>query len=336
METLKKLFEDYFGEPLKTTEAIPGSGSNRFYIRLIGEKNSCIATRGESTAENEAFIYLAQHFNGKGLPIPALYAVSEDRMHYIQEDLGDLALFDYVANGRETNNYSAEEKEILCKTMAALADVQVKGAEGLDYSVCFPRAEFDRRCIFWDLNYFKYCFLRPYGVAFSENALEDEFEIMADLLEAEENDVFLYRDFQSRNVIVKDGEPWFIDFQGGRCGQVYYDVASFIWQVEAHYSPEMTDLLIDSYLTSLRKYRPVDEVAFRERLRHFALFRLLQVLGAGGFRGLIEKKQYFIDMIPKAIRNINSLMGEEGFKEYPYLTSLLKDLSLTLSKGEGK
>ncbi len=326
MNILTQLFEAYFGEQVKNIEPIKGSGSNRLYVRLIGEKNRCIGTKGESIVENDAFIALSNHFVSKGLPVPAVYAVSDDRMQYIQQDFGDLALFDYVEKGRADNNYSADEKAVLCQTLADLADIQVKGAEELDFSVCFPRAEFDRRCIFWDLNYFKYCYLRPAGVAFSENLLEDEFERMADLLDAEKNDVFLYRDFQSRNVIVQDGKPRFIDFQGGRRGQVYYDVASFIWQVEAHYSPEMVDLLLDAYITSLQKYRPVDEVAFKARLNHFALFRLLQVLGACGYRGLIERKQYFIDTIPNALYNINRLLDQAGFEEYPYLVSVLRNL----------
>ncbi|MFZ4455449.1 MAG: aminoglycoside phosphotransferase family protein [Bacteroidales bacterium] len=327
MQILTLLFENYFGEPLKTIEPIPGSGSNRLYVRLIGEKNRCIGMKGESIIENEAFISLANHFFSKGLAVPQLYAISEDRMSYIQQDCSDLALFDFVASARQDNNYSDEQKAMLCDTMVALADIQVKGAEDLDYSVCFPRAEFDRRCIYWDLNYFKYCFLRPYGVAFSENLLEDEFDRMADILDAETNDVFLYRDFQSRNVMISNGKPYFIDFQGGRRGQVYYDVASFLWQVEASYTSEMKDLLIDAYITSLRKYRTVDEVAFRKRLVHFALFRLLQVLGACGFRGLIEKKQYFINTIPAAIANIHSLIDEAGFEEYPYLVEILKVIS---------
>ncbi|MDD2797390.1 MAG: phosphotransferase [Bacteroidales bacterium] len=327
MQILTQLFENYFGEPLKNIEPIPGSGSNRLYVRLIGEKNRCIGMKGESVVENEAFIYLANHFFSKGLTVPQLFAISEDRMSYIQQDCGDVPLFDFVASSRDDNQYSEAQKKMLVKTLESLADFQVKGAEEMDYSVCFPRPEFDRRCIFWDLNYFKYCFLRPYGVAFSENLMEDEFERMADLLDAEVNDVFLYRDFQSRNVMVSDETPYFIDFQGGRRGQVYYDVASFLWQVEANYSPEMKDLLIDAYITSLRKYRTVDEVAFRKRLVHFALFRLLQVLGACGFRGLIEKKQYFIDTIPAAIRNIHSLLDESDFDEYPYLVEVLRGIS---------
>lgn len=326
MQVLTQLFEDYFGETLQRIEPIPGSGSNRLYVRLIGEKSRCIGMKGESVVENEAFIALANHFFSKDLAVPQLYAISDDRMSYIQQDCGDVALFDFVASSRENNNYTEEQKTMLCKTLEALADVQVKGAEDLDYSVCFPRAEFDLRCIYWDLNYFKYCFLRPYGVAFSENSLEDEFEKMAGVLDAEKNDVFLYRDFQSRNVMIHEGNPYFIDFQGGRRGQVYYDVASFLWQVEANYSEEMKDLLISTYITSLRKYRTVDENAFRKRLLHFALFRLLQVLGACGFRGLIEKKAYFIDTIPAAIRNIHSLLDEADFKEYPYLVEVLRSL----------
>ena len=214
-----------------------------------------------------------------------------------------------------------------------LADFQFKGARGIDYSVCFPQKEFDARMVYFDQNYFKYCFLKPSGIEFDEIALDDEFRKMKEiLLKADRYDTFMYRDFQARNVMIRDGEPWFIDYQGGRRGPFQYDAASFIWQARAAYSDGLKEKLLRRYMESLRKYITLDEEEFRETFRHFVLFRTIQVLGAYGFRGLFERKAHFIESIPYAMKNIEALL-EKPFAEYPYLTSLLKDL---ISKYEKK
>ena len=175
-------------------------------------------------------------------------------------------------------------------------------------------------------NYFKYCFLKATGLDFSEIELEDDFRKMSEVLMRNFSATFLYRDFQSRNVMLKDGKPYYIDFQGGRKGPIYYDVASFIWQAKANYSDELREELLQTYLTALRKYMPVDETYFRKQLRHFVLFRTLQVLGAYGFRGYFEKKPHFLQSVPYAIDNLRSLL-QEPFEEYPYLSKLLTELT---------
>ena len=325
IEELKKLYIAYVGCEPQAIEEMPASGSNRRYFRLLGNP-TLIGVSGESLEENRAFLYMAEHFKQKGLPVPTIYARSENNMFYLQEDLGDTLLFNAIEKGRQTSIFSEEEKELLRKTMRLLPAIQFAGADGMDFSYCHPQAEFNSRSILWDLNYFKYCFLKATGLEFQEDRLEDDFQKMSDVLLRSSSATFLYRDFQSRNVMVKDGEPWLIDFQGGRKGPIYYDVASFLWQAKANYPDELRQELLNEYIQALRKYKPVDEAYFHAQLRHFVLFRTMQVLGAYGFRGYFEKKPHFIQSVPYAIENLRQLL-KEPYPEYPYLTEVLKSLT---------
>jgi len=309
-----------------SVDELPSSGSNRRYFRIRGERCTLIAAKGTSIPENEAFWEIARHFRSKGLPVPEVFAKSDDFIYYLQEDLGDDTLFNRVAHGREMGNYSSEEKELLLKAIRMLPSLQFKGGAGFDYSICFPQPEFDRRMISFDQNYFKYCFLKSTGLEFSEIALDDDFRRMAEVLMESMSDTFLYRDFQARNVMLVNDEPYFIDFQGGRKGPIYYDVASFIWQAKASYSEELKMELIDAYLDSLKEYMPISKEEFLGRLRHFVLFRTLQVLGAYGYRGYFEKKPHFLQSVPFALENLRKLLAEQPFEEYPYLSGLLQEL----------
>lgn len=324
METLKKLYQEYTGQTPSQIDELPSSGSNRRYFRLHGSP-TLIGVHGTCKEENEAFIYLAGHFSNAELPVPKVLAVSDDRMTYLQTDLGDDILFKAIEKGRQTKSFSSDEKELLVKTIRLLPDIQFKGAVGLDFSICFPAAQFDVRSILWDLNYFKYCFLKATGLEFDESRLEDDFQAMAEVLMRSQSSTFMYRDFQSRNVMLHDGQPYFIDFQGGRKGPFYYDVASFLWQAKAGFPQSLREELVAEYIDALRKYKPVDEAYFNEQLRHFVLFRTLQVLGAYGFRGYFEKKPHFMQSVPYAIDNLRHLL-EQDFPEYPYLSSLLHQL----------
>lgn len=326
MQQLISLFTKYTGKTNPTLEALPSSGSNRRYYRLAKDDISIIGVHGESLDENRAFIALSRHFHRQQLNTPEVYAVSEDEMFYIQQDLGDTILFDLIKGGRLTGVFSHEEKAHLHKTIAMLADFQVKGAQELDFKVCYPQPEFNSRSVYWDLNYFKYNFLKTTGMDFQEDLLENDFEKLADNLLKDQSDTFMYRDFQSRNVMLVDANPYFIDFQGGRKGPVYYDVASFLWQAKANFPEELRNELIQTYIESLRKYRQVDETVFLKQLRQFVLFRTLQVLGAYGFRGYFEKKPHFIQSVPFALNNLRELL-KEGFEEYPYLSAILKEMT---------
>lgn len=323
-KTLEKLYSDHVGSAPTAVEELPSSGSNRRYFRLFGEQN-LIGVIGTCREENDAFIYMSGHFLDKSINVPAVIAVSNDHMCYLQEDLGDTLLFNAIEKGRLTRSFSNDERELLVRTIRALPDIQFAGAVGLDFNYCYPSSQFDVRTIMWDLNYFKYCFLKATGIEFQEDLLEDDFQALADVLMRSQSGTFMYRDFQSRNVMIKDGQPWFIDFQGGRKGPFYYDVASFLWQAKANYPDSLRQELIDEYIDSLRKYQYIDRDYFMEQLRHFVLFRTLQVLGAYGFRGYFEKKPHFMQSVPFAIANLRALL-DRPYAEYPYLNDLLNRL----------
>jgi len=322
---LKKLYTHYTGFQVAEVQELPSSGSNRLYFRIFGER-TLIGVIGTSVEENGAFIYMARHFRKKGLPVPEVFCFSDDKALYLQEDLGDTLLFNAVEKGRQNFLYDENERRLLHKTISLLPSMQVLGAEDFEFSRCFPQPEFCNRSILWDLNYFKYCFLKATGIDFQESRLEDDFHQMSNVLLQDRSTTFLYRDFQSRNVMIKDGEPYFIDFQGGRKGPVYYDVASFLWQAKANYPKELRNELLQSYIKALRSFMQVDEADFRCQLRHFVLFRTLQVLGAYGFRGYFEKKPHFIQSVPFAIRNLKEVLYED-YSEYPYLCELLRRLT---------
>lgn len=326
MQNLGQLYYEYTGERAAEQVQLSASGSNRRYFRLTSANHSLIGVQGTSKEENEAFLYMAHHFLEKGLNVPKVVAESDDHMLYLQEDLGNTLLFDYIADGRKTGVFHEDEKAMLRKTIRLLARFQVVGSEDFDYNICYPQPEFNLRSINWDLNYFKYCFLKATGLDFQEDRLESDFERLAFILLQHRTNTFMYRDFQSRNVMVKDGEPYFIDFQGGRRGPVYYDVASFLWQAKAHFHPELRNELIDVYLEELAKYMPVDRDEFYATLKHFVLFRTMQVLGAYGFRGYFEKKPHFLQSIPFAIENLRQLL-KDCTEDYPYLIEVLHDMT---------
>ena len=326
MDPVKALFEQYTGQKVSQMDELPSSGSNRRYFRITGNDVTLIGARGTSIPENIAFWKMAKHFKAKGLNVPEVLAHTADFTCYLQEDLGNDTLFNLVAEGREKGNYSPAERALITKAVRALPRIQFEGAEGLDFSVCFPQPEFDERMISFDQNYFKYCFLKATGLEFSEIELDKDFQAMSGVLMRSMSDTFLYRDFQARNVMIKYGEPYFIDFQGGRKGPIYYDVASFIWQAKAAYSETFKMELIDAYLDALKPYKPISRQEFMQTLRHFVLFRTLQVLGAYGFRGYFEKKPHFLQSVPYAMENLRRLL-KEPFPEYPYLTKLLGELT---------
>ena len=322
---LKDLYLSYVGKDADSITELPSSGSNRRYFRLSGDQ-TLIGVSGTSPEENQAFLYMARHFREKGLPVPEVYAKSDDARFYLQEDLGNMLLFDAIEKGRKSSVFDEEEKRLLHKTIRLLPRVQFVGADGFDFSRCYPQAEFNQRSILWDLNYFKYCFLKATGMDFQENCLEDDFQKMASVLLRNASATFMYRDFQSRNVMIKEGEPWLIDFQGGRKGPVYYDVASFLWQAKARYPEDLRNELLADYMDALKQYMPVDETYFLSQLRHFVLFRTLQVLGAYGFRGYFEKKPHFIQSVPFAMDNLRVLLAKD-YPEYPYLCDILRKLT---------
>lgn len=307
---VEELYKKRYGKKPSRVELLTPAGSNRRYFRLHGDV-TVVGVSGTSIEENKAFLYLDNHFHQKGLPVPEILDVSDNGMEYLVEDLGDTSLFSLLP-----------DKDLLRMTMAKLPDFQFFGGEGLDYGKCYPVAEFDSQAILWDLNYFKYCFLNTLAVPYREDQLEADFKVMARRLSENKFGTFMYRDFQSRNVMIKDNSPYFIDFQGGRRGPCEYDVVSFLWQAKAALPQILRDELIDIYIDSAQRYADIKADIFKSGLREFVLLRTLQVLGAYGFRGKFERKAHFLQSIPLALRNLAELL-ELPFEQYPYLCSVL-------------
>ncbi len=345
MQKLVALYKRWKGQEPLLTEKLPGAGSNRAYYRLSdADGGTVIGVIGTSRDENHAFIYLAEHFNKRQLPVPQVLAVDDDELRYLQMDLGNTSLFEAIKGGREAGGrYNQREKELLKKVVRELPNIQMRGARGLDWSNCYPQPVFDTESVLFDLNYFKYCFLKPTDLDFHELKLEANFRLLAKDLTSEPGESFLYRDFQARNVMLVEDEdgaqkPYFIDFQGGRKGPFYYDLASFLWQASAKYPNKLRRELIYEYYLSLRNYVEVPSKRhFVDQLSLFVLFRTLQVLGAYGFRGYFERKKHFIDSIPPAIQNLRELLGLTDshispftthlLQQYPYMMDMLKRLT---------
>ena len=332
MQQLIDLYKQWSGNEPASVDKMQGAGSNRQYFRLTAtDGSSVVGVIGTSREEDHAFINIAKQFAEQKLPVPQVLAVSDDEMRYLQTDLGSTSLFDAIRGGREAGGrYNLAEQELLKKTIRALPGIQIRGARGMDWSVCYPQPEFNEESVLFDLNYFKYCFLKPTELDFNEVYLEANFRRMAKDLTAEPGESFLYRDFQSRNVMLdNDGNPYFIDFQGGRKGPFYYDLASFLWQASAKYPFKLRRELIAEYYNALKQYVEVPTIRhFAERLTLFVLFRTMQVLGAYGFRGYFEHKQHFIDSIPPAMDNLRDLLKmREDILPYPYLRDVLTRLT---------
>lgn len=332
MDKLIELYTEWAGAEPAGVEKLPVQGSNRAYYRLTdADGMSVVGCVGTSRDENHAFIYLARHFAKRRIPVPKLLAVSGDELRYLQEDLGKQSLFDAIHGGREAGGrYNQREKRLLVSAIRELPNIQLRGARGLDWSNCYPQPEFDINSVLFDLNYFKYCFLKPTELDFHELKLEANFRLFAKDLTSEPMDSFLYRDFQARNIMLDANDhPYFIDFQGGRKGPFYYDLASFLWQASAKYSFKLRRELVYEYYDALKNYTEVPSVRhFVNRLSLFVLFRTLQVLGAYGFRGYFERKKHFLDSIPPAIQNLRDVlkMGEKVFP-YPYMLEMLRRLT---------
>lgn len=326
MERLQRLYREWSGEMPDAPVLLPLSGSARRYYRLGGPGGTVIGCIGTNPAENRAFLALDARFRDCGLHAPAVYGVSGDGMAYIQEDLGEGQLFDLLKPALADGRFTPQQRDWLHDTLALLPAVQFKVGAGFDWGLCFPDRAFNARMVDFDLNYFKYDFLKLTGLDFDEIRLQDDFDrLRADALDFS-GDTFMYRDFQARNIMIKDGEPCFIDFQGGRRGPVQYDLASFLWNAGTHFDAPLRRELEGVYLRALDAFRPVDEAAFYREYRLLTLVRLLQEAGAYGLRGLVERKRIFLDCIPTVLDGFRELTAEP-FARYPYLTEVLQRLA---------
>lgn len=338
MQRLLQLYKKWCGQEPAEIEQIPKSGSNRHYSRLTAHTgSSVIGVINHDTEENRCFISLSRHFSERHLPVPEILAVSEDGSCYLQTDLGRRSLYDALKAGRESAGcYSERETALVASAIRLLPHFQVEGADGLDEQSLLSPSVFNEQAAMFDLNYFKYCFLKTTDLAFNEVSMQADFDRFAsDLVSVagmpadysgQPVKTFLYRDFQARNVMLRqaDDSPCFIDFQGGLIGPLQYDLASFLWQASARYPQKLREAMIGEYLTELHQICSFDEDVFRSKLHLFVLFRILQVLGTYGLRGYFERKPYFLNSIPPAIQNLRRQLLDGVCISYPYLEEVLQ------------
>ena len=310
MDVLHTLFEQHFHVPVDRMLPVQGElgGSGRKIVRLTAPGKSAIGILYGVREENVAFLEFSRHFRRHGLPVPEIYGLDLDHGAYLEEDLGDTSLFELLSQNRKGEQIAPQVVEAYRKAIATLPRFQVEAARDLNYKVCYPRASFDRQSISWDLNYFKYYFLRLAGIPFSEQALEDDFSRLTKFLLSAPRDFFLYRDFQSRNIMLRDGQPYFLDYQGGRKGALQYDVASLLYDAKADLPPELRQQLLDHYLDVLRGYVDLPREAFLQHYYAYVYIRIMQALGAYGFRGFYERKVHFLQSVPFALKNIRWLL----------------------------
>jgi len=310
MDVLQKLFEQRFRTPAERIQALQGElgGSGRKIIRLANNQFSAIGILYGVREENVAFLLFSKHFRKHGLPVPEIYAEDLEHGAYIEEDFGDTTLFEFLSENREGEKIAASAVEAYRKVVAVLPRFQIEAGRDLDYSVCYPRGRFDRQSIAWDLNYFKYYFLRLAGIPFNEQALEDDFDCLTNFLLSADCDYFLYRDFQSRNVMLREGEPFFLDYQGGRKGALQYDIASLLYDAKADLPPELRQELLDLYIERLGDFVKIERGAFLHYFYAYVYVRILQALGAYGFRGFYERKAHFLQSVPYALKNLRWLL----------------------------
>src|SRR5271154_2893230 len=314
MEVLKRLFERHFHVPVERVQPLQGQlgGSGRKIIRLSSEKISAIGILYDVREENVAFLEFSRHFRRHGLPVPEVYAEDLNHGAYLEEDLGGATLFEFLSEHRDGAAIAPEAVAAYRKVVAVLPRFQVEAGRDLNYKVCYPRASFDRQSIAWDLNYFKYYFLRLAGISFNEQALEDDFSHLTKFLLSTSRDYFLYRDFQSRNIMLRkmlgEEQPFFLDYQGGRKGALQYDIASLLYDAKADLPPDLRQQLLDHYLDQLAGVLRLNREAFLHYYYAYVYARILQALGAYGFRGFYERRTHFLQSVPYAMKNIRWLL----------------------------
>ena len=310
MEVLKQLFERYFHHNVERVQALQGElgGSGRKILRLAHRNLSAVGILYDVREENVAFLEFSRHFRSRGLPVPQIYGSELDAGAYLEEDLGDVTLFQFLSKNRAGDEIAPEVVEVYRKVVAQLPRFQVEASRDLNYRVCYPRPSFDSQSISWDLNYFKYYFLKLAGIPFNEQELEHDFSRLTKFLLTASRDYFLYRDFQSRNVMLRDGEPFFLDYQGGRKGALHYDVASLLYDAKADLPPALRQHLLEHYFATLTRFVTLTEEEFLRHYYAFVYVRIMQALGAYGFRGFYERKPHFLQSVPFALKNLRWLL----------------------------
>ena len=325
---LKNLFQTWAKESVIKVTPLAQSGSDRKYYRIFSDNNTVLGVFNSDSKENLAFIEFTKHFEKKGLKVPKILAEDVAENIYLIEDLGDTTLFAYLSKEKKKSDFSADLNKVYNMVLDALPEFQINGGKDLDYSLCYPRSSFDKQSMMWDLNYFKYYFLKLAQIPFEEQALEDDYQKFTDYLLKADQNFFLYRDFQSRNIMLKNDEVYFIDYQGGRKGALQYDLASLLYDAKAEIPQVERNKLYSYYIKQLKKHIGVNEDEFQEFFQGYVLIRIMQAMGAYGFRGFYEKKAHFLASIPPALNNLNNLLKTINLPvELPTLMPLLHKLT---------
>lgn len=322
------LYKKWSGKTADRITPFPPSGSNRKYYRIGLKNQTAVGVFGEDPKENKAFLEFTKHFRKKGLPVPAIYLVDLKEDIYLLEDLGDVSLFRLLTPDEVT--VPSRVEDLYKKSLENLLRFQLEGGVNLDYSLCYPVDTFNSQAIAWDLNYFKYYFLRPSGIPYDEYALERDFQKLIQFLKKSESGYFMYRDFQARNIFIRDNQPWFIDYQGGRKGPLQYDVASLLFQAKAQLPDKFRRTMLNYYLDRLQEVKKIDREQFKHSYYGFVLLRTLQVLGAYGYRGSFEQKPHFLESVRYALMNLRGLLTEN---QIPVKTDVLETYLNRLSEG---
>ena len=318
IEIISNGYKELFGESEIVVTALPQSGSDRKYFRIETGESSVIGAFNENTEENDAFVGFTNQFISKGLPVPQIFGYLPEKSIYFLQDLGDINLFTWLQQRLIKSGFDSEAEKIYRKILDILIDFQIKGIDGLNLDLCYPHRSFDRQSMMWDMNYFKYMFLKLAAVSFNERRLEHDFNLLADFLLETSQDYFLYRDFQSANIMLFNDEPWFIDYQGGRKGAPQYDVASLLFDAKAHIPENVRERLLDYHVNNFCSISSESTAEFRGYFAGFSIIRLMQALGAFGFRGLYEKKPTFTGSIVPAVKLLIQLV-ESGQLPVPLL-----------------
>ena len=327
---LIELFQEWAHEEAISCDLLPQSGSNRKYYRIISKSHQVIGTYNADEKENAAFIAFTNHFKDKNLPVVEVFAADLSKNVYLQNDLGDETLYSFLMDHRVDQTITDEVEAMYSKVVKALPEFQIIGDQGFDYNHCYPRKEFDRQSMMWDLNYFKYYFLKLAQIPFDEQSLEEDFHTFCDFLLQTDNNYFLYRDFQSRNIMLLNEEPYFIDYQGGRKGALQYDIASLLYDAKADLPQDFRNRMYELYVSEVEKLIPIDKAAFEKYYYGFVLIRIMQALGAYGFRGYYEKKTHFLQSIPFALANLEWILKNKQLPiKIPTLMQLLTNLTMS-------
>jgi aminoglycoside/choline kinase family phosphotransferase len=302
IEIIHSLYKKWKGIEPQNIEKIPQSGSDRVYFKVQSETETVIATYNLNVKENQSFIYFTNHFHQLGLAVPEVYITNEQQTVYLQKNVGSESLLERL----ETKGHNEEVFNLFKTSLKQLAQIQIIGDKNLDYNQCLTAKEFGKQAILSDLLYFKYYFLDTLQKPYDKQQMLDDFEAIASYLSHTEHKYFMFRDFQSRNIMLENDQATFIDYQGGMKGALQYDVASLLWQAKAQLSEEWKDDLLHFYINEINGLlpKPVDENIFISQYNGYVLIRLLQVLGAYGFRGLFERKAHFLSSIPLALNNL--------------------------------